>query len=545
MSSRYSLLLALDPEELHAAAKSWRALSRQLEETLAQHRSKVNGPLRQADWRGTDADAAFASLDRDEQQYDVVRVEVEAVALVLDTVADRMSQARTNLGNAVLFAESNGLQVSGEGLVAGPVPPAADRHDPDARAAADAVRAVRRAAQDRIDAAVAAAQEASDEGRNALGDLRSSVLTRPRAFGAAAESVRDAANAQRALGLAEPYIPDNGDPGRNAEWWKSLTPERQEDYLTLHPGRIGMLDGLPATVRDQANRLTLDQQLDALHAGTPTGSGLTAEEYSVRENALRALSERLDRADGRDGSRRLLLLGLDPAKGKGRAVVAVGDPDTADHTAILVPGTGTTLASMPGQIERIGSIQNAALDRADPGQRVAVVCWLGYDAPEIAPSVATTGRAEGGAEDLRRFVDGTRVAQGGRHGHLTVVGHSYGSTAVGVAARGGGLRADDIIAVGSPGMGSEHARDLNIDPGHVWVEAAGDDPVADYASGLTLGPSPSLDGFGGTAVEVDTHGHSGYWDPGSESLRNQARIIVGKRPGTVARIPGPGSAPSH
>ncbi len=31
---------------------------------------------------------------------------------------------------------------------------------------------------------------------------------------------------------------------------------------------------------------------------------------------------------------------------------------------------------------------------------------------------------------------------------------------------------------------------------------------------------------------VDTSGHSGYWDEGSESLRNTGRIVAGDKPVT-------------
>ncbi|MER5641913.1 hypothetical protein ABT095_33875 [Kitasatospora sp. NPDC002227] len=48
MSTQFLLLLKLNAEELRTAAKSWRALSQHLEAALTQHRSKVNGPLRQA-----------------------------------------------------------------------------------------------------------------------------------------------------------------------------------------------------------------------------------------------------------------------------------------------------------------------------------------------------------------------------------------------------------------------------------------------------------------------------------------------------------------
>jgi len=117
-----------------------------------------------------------------------------------------------------------------------------------------------------------------------------------------------------------------------------------------------------------------------------------------------------------------------------------------------------------------------------------------------------------------------------------VIGHSYGSTAVGAAAAGGhGLGADDIVVVGSPGMTVDHARDLHTDPRHVWVGAARDDPIIDDFSDLTLGDNPAEQPFGGRNFEVDTHGHSGYWDNGSQSLDNQGRIIAGQSPTEVPK----------
>ncbi|MFF4342218.1 alpha/beta hydrolase [Kitasatospora sp. NPDC001540] len=331
------------------------------------------------------------------------------------------------------------------------------------------------------------------------------------------------------LGLATPYVPDNTDPARSAAWWRSLTPEQQQSLLALHPELVGRLDGLPATVRDRANRLVLAQRLDGLEAGNARGSGLTYEQWGSLQSGLRALAERLDGEGGEHGEQPLLLLALDP-DGDGRAVVASGDPDTADHTAVLVPGTGTTLRQVPGQLDRIGLLRDAGQQAAGPGQRVAVVSWLGYDAPEADGSVLTTDRAEAGAADLRRFTGGLRVAGGGHRSHLTVIGHSYGTTTVGAAAAGGaGLQADDLVAVASPGMAAEHAADLHLDPAHVWVGTARDDGVS-LATGTTLGPDPTLPAFGARSIGIDTSGHSGYWDPGSESLANQGRIIAGRTP---------------
>jgi hypothetical protein len=41
------------------------------------------------------------------------------------------------------------------------------------------------------------------------------------------------------------------------------------------------------------------------------------------------------------------------------------------------------------------------------------------------------------------------------------------------------------------------------------------------------GISPHEEQFGANQYRVDTSGHTHYWDPDSESLRNQAQILVG------------------
>lgn len=184
-------------------------------------------------------------------------------------------------------------------------------------------------------------------------------------------------------------------------------------------------------------------------------------------------------------------------------------------------------------------LQNAANKQAD-GESVSMITWIGYDAPEFTAtdpgSVTARGRAEDAAPDLRQFVAGTHASHDGPPSHTTVIGHSYGTTVVGAAAAGGnGLGADDVVAIGSPGMTVDHASDLQMDPEHVWVGTANDDGVANSTAGYTLGRNPMIEPFGGNNIGIDTHGHSGYWDEKSKSLANQGAIIAGKQPGEVPK----------
>ncbi|WP_307857281.1 alpha/beta hydrolase [Mycobacterium sp. SM1] len=125
------------------------------------------------------------------------------------------------------------------------------------------------------------------------------------------------------------------------------------------------------------------------------------------------------------------------------------------------------------------------------------------------------------------------------------IGHSYGSTVVGAAASGGHhLGANNVIAVGSPGMLVGHAGDLSLDSGgQVYAMRAQNDiiGVAGIATEWTLGPEPDTPGFGAIRLQADpgpagplgvpsVAAHSSYWDPGNKALLNMGAIIAGKPP---------------
>nr|WP_202447172.1 alpha/beta hydrolase [Streptomyces sp. SID5468] len=536
-----------DFADLEAAARSWHRLADAFATAHQHHTHRVSGPLHPA-WQGLGAQTALPVLARIESQLEAAQVDAVSYATVLDTLHARLSEAQGNLCSAVANAEHDHFTVDdATGRVTLPrwvEEGRADPHRQDETAAWDRRLA---AYQRMIDQAVKDAEQADEEGARALATLTPGTLDEDDALRTAAE---ESTGATRLLGIGPYAIPDGKDPKRAAAWWRSLSHDEQQSYLTLHPELIGALGGLPATARDQANRLLLDEYLDG-RGGPGPGTGLTADQWNQQQDALRALKSRLDDATDDDPGRRLYLLRLDPS-GTGRAVVAMGNPDTAANTAVLVPGTNTNLASMPGQIDRIDKLRMAAT-RAGAGDDTSVIAWLGYDPPqEDVPGdhfdlgVAGTGLAEEGGRNLRQFVQDLRAAQGPLHSHLTVIGHSYGSTTVGAAAADDphGLGADDIVVVGSPGMTVDNVRGLHMTADHVFVGSAADDPVIEYFSDATLGKNPARESFGARDFAVDTHGHSGYWavDPNgtlSESLHNQGRIIAGYEPLTVDPTPDP------
>ncbi|GAA3231900.1 hypothetical protein GCM10010468_63340 [Actinocorallia longicatena] len=220
----------------------------------------------------------------------------------------------------------------------------------------------------------------------------------------------------------------------------------------------------------------------------------------------------------------------------GRVVLAIGDPDKAEHTGVYVPGTTAELDKVGGDIERVVNLWTRA-GRHSAGP-VSTIVWIGYDAPDaIVADAPRNFYAEEGAPRLRGFVDGLRVAHGAGQGSLAAFGHSYGSVVVGEAAKGGGLHVDDIVVAGSPGMHVARAGDLGIGSDHVWAQAANGDPVPELGRpghGRSLAESwlggskrvPSDPEFGGRILSTDTHGHSDYWNPDTKSLDNQARVLT-------------------
>lgn len=433
------------------------------------------------------------------------------------------------------------------------------------------------------------------------------------------ETLADAAKDTKALQDAAGKYADDGkiphgkSPKENAEWWNGLTQEQRDEYATLYPASIGALDGIPSTVRDDANRMVLAEtraqtqlDLNAIpkqpqeYIQNPSGQypaviknpeylqwdkkyGDRFEELTAQKKGMDAIQARFDRTgqSERPGERPLpeaYLLGFD-TQGNGHAIVANGNPDTATHTAMYVPGTTSNLEGIGGDIKRMETLWRAS-DNLANGQSVSTITWLGYDAPQsIVKDAPFSHYADDGAPKLNGFVDGLRATHQGDPTHMTVTGHSYGSTVIGSAARQGHLAADDIFVAGSPGMQVGSATDLDVPKGHVYAAEADSDPylkglhlpggVTDGKYGgfnipfVTSDPVPDLGGWGHAPKKLDvdilpsfidgdgasvvkpltptnpdfgahivatdgSRGHSGYWDNGTESLNNQARVVTGR-----------------
>ncbi len=109
--------------------------------------------------------------------------------------------------------------------------------------------------------------------------------------------------------------------------------------------------------------------------------------------------------------------------------------------------------------------------------------------------------------------------------------HSYGSVVCGVAAHSLPSRVSDIAVAGSPGMRVEKAAQLNTSA-RVWAVRDSDDWIEDVphleVGGLGHGADPMSSDFGARVLSAQgAEGHTGYFVPGTDSLRNFAEIGIG------------------
>ncbi|MEV6527640.1 alpha/beta hydrolase [Longispora sp. NPDC051575] len=531
-------LLALNPDELHLLPTGWSAIAGALT-SASGDADRANRRLPQAWTRGPAAAAASGALHALGDDLEAAENATRQIGLALDAYAHGMTTLRRRALQVIGDAEDAGYGIDrATGTITPPEngPGNMGRPSMSARTLLQHLADITTQARS-LDANTAARITANTPGPD--GAI-------PQRTGRGLVD-RSTVEAQRGR-----------DPKAVHAWWEGLSPEERGYAITAYPELIGWLDGVPVRDRDQANRIALEDQRTTLAAqleaakarmalihaakrdGTldtlyPTAydttwtsgrelSDLQGQIYKL-EPTLAAL-DKIDRRINGDGEPPAFLLGLDTAH-DGRAIVAIGDPDTAAHTATLVPGVGTTLTSIGGQMDRATQLQGAAAKFAEGTGSVAVVAWIGYDAPEWDGSAAGSDRAKQGGAALDQFVGGLRATHEGPPTHFTAVGHSYGSTVIGQATQVGHLAVDDIVTAGSPGMDVNSARDLHIDPRHVYAGAASDDLVT-VAGPLAHNTAPSDEMFGANRYHVDTSGHSGYWAPDSQSLRNQGAIIGGQ-----------------
>jgi hypothetical protein len=310
-----------------------------------------------------------------------------------------------------------------------------------------------------------------------------------------------------------PLLPAPRPPGDVAGWWAGLSTAAQLAAVERWPAGVGSLDGLPAWARDRANRLLLERALrdprttpvEAFTAGV-VARRIAAEEAAGRQVQLQVLDLTGD-----------------------RVVLALGDLDTADAVALLVPGIGNSPADDLGALVGDARHVAAAARAAAPGTTVATAVWLGYRPPGTASATLTRTAAWRGGPSLAAALAGlaaARTATGIGPQRTTVVAHSYGTVVVDEAADVPGiLAADAVVLLGSPGM-EDDAESLEA-PLVVDAAAAGDlVPRLEWFGDR----GTRAQGYGSTELPVEPGmGHSDYYDPSHPTLAAIGRVVSGSR----------------
>ncbi|MCT7355120.1 alpha/beta hydrolase family protein [Streptomyces sp. 15-116A] len=604
-------LRALKPTEYSEAADGYRSASEMARAAKDRIDNQIASAMRNS-LRGKAASAAVKQLGKLGENFHYIQVQCGLISTALDAFSYEMEAAKKKLDAALESARAAKLTVNADGSVTYPAggEKSGDGKLPeggtvsgltDGAASAVGRQAANfdpnphhRLAQDCADLIATALKQATEADEKWAPKLRALKADDDLTVSGAdwADVKGDTAGVRKG---ADGYLdsfgepPKNGTPAENAKWWSSLTEEQRASYIAVHPESIGWMDGIPATARDEASRTVLASargvaqvELDSWIAKEPkpayyereiinaqTGERWTAkvptEEWRAWDRKRKELKGTVDGMDAlqtridtyQDETTRPYLLGFNE-KGNGRVVVSIGNPDTADNVVTYVPGTGTKLSSIGGDINRAELLHQQA-KFTDPAHKTASIMWLGYDAPQDLLGDATDPKyADNAREPLSNFLTGIDTTHNGNV-NSTVLGHSYGTLVAGETMRDHpDLPVDRAILVGSPGVGVDHANDLNIGADNVFAATAKNDlvnlappPAGPLAPlnpkaymrlfddhSIMYGNDPISNEFGGRTFNVPdgalpgTDGlmpaHSQYWD--GDSLKRMANIATGGTP---------------
>ena len=341
--------------------------------------------------------------------------------------------------------------------------------------------------------------------------------------------------ARTAAGVGRGPPAAGSEPWPVRAWWATLTTDERDRAVASFPARVGRLAGLPAAVRGRANERVLDAELARLRSRRVLTGGdrRRLETCLVVRRQLDLVRARTDPVTRAALVAQLLVFRPGAFGGAGRVALAVGDVDEAGNVVVLVPGLGSGVRATLGGLTADATRLARGARRLAVSEQTAAVAWLGYDAPDLG-DVASDAAAVAGADLLARDLLAVRASRDVPP-HLTVVGHSYGSTTAGTALRDHATGTDDLVLVGSPGPNVETARELQVPKGHVFAGASSRDPVG-YLD--RFGADPTHEDFGAYRFRaedpsrhpyrLDLDDHSKYFRAGSESLANIVAVVAGE-----------------
>lgn len=324
-------------------------------------------------------------------------------------------------------------------------------------------------------------------------------------------------------------------------WWASLSDSDRRNLTLGAPELIGNLDGVPYVVRNDANRRQLRSTIRELELeGLNAGRAIAAQNLQ-RLNMLYSIADALGPTTA-NPPRSLISLDTHDA---GKVAIVLGDLDTADYVSYLIPGMFITVegnvvewADTAARLydEQVSWLSLLAQAGANVSlETVATVAWIGYQTPHLL-NVGSLDLAYEGRDAIAATIDGLQTLRGENQPFISLLAHSYGSTAALLALEQDTV-VDALAMIGSPGSPAQSIHELNV-RGDVFVGEAVWDPIPNSSF---FGSDPGSTAYGAKvmsvagAVDVITHrvlasstGHNEYFSPGTESMRNLALIGINK-----------------
>lgn len=324
-------------------------------------------------------------------------------------------------------------------------------------------------------------------------------------------------------------------------WWASLSDSDRRNLTLGAPELIGNLDGVPYVVRNDANRRQLRSTIRELELeGLNAGRAIAAQNLQ-RLNMLYSIADALGPTTA-NPPRSLISLDTHDA---GKVAIVLGDLDTADYVSYLIPGMFITVEGnvvewadtaarlYDEQVSWLSLLAEAGANVAL--ETVATVAWIGYQTPHLL-NVGSLDLAYEGRDAIAATIDGLQTLRGENQPFISLLAHSYGSTAALLALEQDTV-VDALAMIGSPGSPAQSIHELNV-RGDVFVGEAVWDPIPNSSF---FGSDPGSTAYGARvmsvagAVDVITHrvlasstGHNEYFSPGTESMRNLALIGIDK-----------------
>ena len=516
MALTWSSITSWDPGPLDNAATDLYQASRGLREAYNAGEGSVNAVRSE----GVAVLAMRAATSKNLSALEQALTNVNGALMAIEGARDGVATIKARVTDALAYASSNNCTIASDGSVT--CTPA----DPDPQTVIAALHR-EQTLTEKVKTILEDAERVDSELSSALSAINSDTYT----DGDGADN--------KVIGVPD-FPKSSWTPSQNAAWWKSLPEERRRFLIDHCPDDIRHLGGLPATIRNEANRNALYGYVDAhgtkrqgaladakeafekaehkldlltrqvtpadrLLAGpifAPTALTAARKEYARTAEIYESLKTIHDQIDSSKRSDAYLLdFNYDTKHHRTTAIVASGNPDTASYVSTLVPGIGTNVHDSLGQYIDINDRLRAQTRHAgvDPND-VATISYLGYVAPKNSLhdlgifQAADIDYAKEGAPKIARFMEGLR-AHGNANNHRfinTLATHSYGSTTGGIAAtQTAPGTIDRLILTGSPGSGVQSIDQYNVPKGHVYESSVPEnDMVQDLGFDSTYGRDP-------------------------------------------------------